>query len=110
MVVPNGPEMATLFLAVSSCATSAPLNSGYKESDFNFYFSDLNAKALIIQADLDSHARSAAEARNLPIIELIPKIDEEAGRFSLSSQNALLPIDKNFETAKDVALVSGQCI
>lgn len=37
IVVPNGPEMATAFLAVSTCATSAPLNSAYRESEFNFF-------------------------------------------------------------------------
>ena len=105
IVMPNGPEMATLFLAVSSCATSAPLNSEYKESDFDFYLTDLNAKALIIHAELDSAARRAAEAHNLPIIELIPKIDDEAGRFSLSSQKNLHPVERKFTTSEDVALV-----
>src|SRR5205823_12813276 len=31
IVLPNGPEMATAFLAVSAYATTAPLNPAYRE-------------------------------------------------------------------------------
>ena len=50
IVLPNGPEMATSFLAVASGCTSAPLNPAYKEDEFAFYLSDLNARALIVEA------------------------------------------------------------
>ena len=60
VVLPNGPEMATAFLAVASCAVCAPLNPGYKESEFDFYLSDLDVRALIIQAGDTSPARTAA--------------------------------------------------
>ena len=49
MVIPDGPEMAVAFLAVASAATSAPLNSAYSSNEFDFYLSDLNVKALIVQ-------------------------------------------------------------
>src|SRR5215831_10422235 len=32
IVLPNGPEMATSFLGVACCATSAPLNPAYRAS------------------------------------------------------------------------------
>jgi oxalate---CoA ligase len=48
IVLPNGPEMASAFLAVARVATAAPLNPGYRESEFYLYLSDLNAKALLI--------------------------------------------------------------
>lgn len=105
IVVPNGPEMAVAFLAVSSCATSAPLNCGYRESEFNFYFSDLNAKALIVQSGIESAASSAALARNIPIIELTPRIEDGAGIFMLSSEKASQIVDKEFAQPEDVALV-----
>ena len=47
IVLPNGPEMATAFLGVASGATSAPLNPAYRAGEFDFYLSDLNAKALL---------------------------------------------------------------
>ena len=50
IVLPNGPEMATAFLAVASAATSAPLNPAYRQDEFEFYLSDLNAKALIVES------------------------------------------------------------
>ena len=63
IVLPNGPEMASAFLTVASIATAAPLNPGYRESEFDFYLSDLNAKALLILAGMDSPARAVANAR-----------------------------------------------
>ena len=37
IVLPNGPEMAAAFLAIASASVAAPLNPGYKESEFDFY-------------------------------------------------------------------------
>ena len=105
IVVPNGPEMAVVFLAVSACATSAPLNSGYRESEFDFYFSDLNAKAVIVQSGIDSPARKAAQACNIPIIELTPRIEDEAGVFTLSCEKAPEVADKGFAQPEDPALM-----
>ncbi len=59
-MLPNGPEMATAFLAVASVATSAPLNPAYREEDFEFYIEDLKAKALIVEAGSASPALLAA--------------------------------------------------
>ena len=49
IVLPNGPEMATAFLGVASAATSAPLNPGYRAEEFDFYLSDLEARAVLVQ-------------------------------------------------------------
>ena len=65
IVLPNGPEMVTAFLGVASGATSAPLNPGYRKDDFEFYLSDLGAKALITQSDLDTTARDVAKALDI---------------------------------------------
>ena len=82
IVLPNGPEMVVVFVAVAAGATSAPLNPAYRANEFDFYLSDLNAKALIIQSELDSPARAVAEARGIPIIELSPVLEAEAGIFT----------------------------
>src|SRR5256885_1558826 len=47
IVLPNGPEMAVSFLAVSAVATAAPLNPAYSTDEFEFYLSDLKAKAVL---------------------------------------------------------------
>jgi oxalate---CoA ligase len=43
----NGPEMVLSFFAAAECATAAPLNPKYKPEEFNFYYEDTQAKALI---------------------------------------------------------------
>ena len=103
IVLPNGSEMATAFLAVAACATSAPLNPGYSASEFDFYLNDLNAKALIVQSGLDSPAKEVAAARNIPIIELIPQ--SEAGIFHLVGDTKLQRVDSAVTSSEDIALV-----
>jgi len=105
IVLPNGPEMAVAFLAVASGATCAPLNPAYGANEFDFYLSDLNAKALIIHADLNSPAARVAQAHNIPVIELSPILEAEAGVFKLSSDQMVAPTDGDFAQLDDVALV-----
>ncbi len=88
IVLPNGPEMATAFLAVAAGATAAPLNPAYQEPEFKFFLADLKAKALLIQAGTDSPARQVATQLSIPIIELIPCLDLASGIFTLSGATA----------------------
>ncbi len=88
-VLPNGPEMAVAFVAVSASATCAPLNPAYRESEFAFYLSDLRARALIVQEGIKSPARAAARNLGIPIIELSPRRESEAGIFTLLDANGL---------------------
>ncbi|MGN6548564.1 MAG: AMP-binding protein, partial [Pararhizobium sp.] len=44
IVLPNGPEMASAFISVAACATTAPLNPAYRAEEFEFYLTDLGAK------------------------------------------------------------------
>src|SRR5215470_6471695 len=48
LVLPDGPETAAALLAVAAIATCAPLNPSYTSNEFDFYLSDLEAKALIV--------------------------------------------------------------
>ena len=105
IVLPNGPEMAAAFLAVAASATSAPLNPNYRQSEFDFYLSDLQAKALMIAADLDSPARDVARSRGLSIIELETDNDAPAGLFTLSGSPQPQRNDGGFAQPDDVALV-----
>jgi len=105
VVLPNGPEMAAAFLAVAASASSAPLNPTYRAREFDFHLSDLNAKALIIQCGMDSPARAVAQALGIPIIELLPAPEEEAGVFTLSSERTGCPVYSGLARSDDVALV-----
>jgi len=105
IVLPNGPEMAVTFLAMASGATCAPLNPSYSYNEFDFYLTDLNAKALIIQSGMDSPAIDAAKNKGISIIELSPIHKSEAGIFTLKGDEQNFTIDNCFAETDDVALV-----
>lgn len=107
IVLPNGPEMAAAFVAIAAGATTAPLNPAYKAEEFEFYLSDLDARALLIPQGLESPARAVAAARGIPIIELIPATDGPAGSFTLQPPPSLSdsPAQGGAAQAQDVALV-----
>ena len=79
IVLPNGPEMATAFLAVGSHAVAAPLNPSYTHDEFRFYMEDLGAKLLV--ASHDTPARAAAESLGIPVVDI--EAGEAAGDFAL---------------------------
>jgi len=85
-VLPNGPEMAVAFVAVSAGATCAPLNPSYRASELDFAMSDLNARALVVWSGLDSPARQVARRRRIRIVELAPSLEAEAGIFELTGE------------------------
>ena len=62
IVLPNGPEMASAFISVAAGATAAPLNPAYREDEYRFYLEDLNAKALLVEADSQSPSIKVAGA------------------------------------------------
>ncbi len=59
IVLPNGPEMAIMFLAAATTGCAAPLNPKYREDEFRFYLNDLDAKVLV---SLNSGAEAARAA------------------------------------------------
>jgi len=105
LVLPNGPETATAFLSVSACATSAPLNPGYRTEEFDFYLSDLKAKALIVPSGSDSPAIIVAKRRDIPVIELIANKDREAGVFELMCPFSCGSAPVEYAHPEDTALV-----
>lgn len=86
IVLPNGPEMATSFVATASAATAAPLNPSYRHDEFDFYMSDINTKALIVEEGSTSPAVGVAKDRGIMLITLKPDPASGAGAFTLSSE------------------------
>ena len=86
IVLPNGPEMATAFIAIGSGATAAPLNPTYKGEEFEFYLSDLGAKALVVEAGSTSPAVAMAEKLGIMLVTLTPDPESGAGAFTLSAK------------------------
>ena len=85
VALPNGPEMAAACIAVAANATCAPLNPNYRAREFDFCLSDLNARALMVPAGVDSPARSIAERRGIRVIDLAWEPTEPAGTFTLGA-------------------------
>lgn len=105
MVTPNGLEMASAFLAVSSAATFAPLNPGCRTNEFDFYLTDLGAKALIVPSSADSPAIAIARQHAIAIIELSPVAESDTGIFSIQSEKLPAISQGGFAQADDVALI-----
>ncbi|MET0431376.1 MAG: acyl--CoA ligase [Hyphomicrobium sp.] len=106
IVLPNGPEMATAFVATASAATAAPLNPAYRADEFDFYMSDINSKALIVEEGSTSPAVAVAEKRNITIITLKPDPAHGAGAFTLSAETSReQPETPGPAESEDVALI-----
>lgn len=105
IVLPNGPEMATTFLAVAACATAAPLNPAYRAEEFRFYLEDLKAKALIVRDAEDTPAIGVARDLSIPVIPLSPRTDEPAGRFELTIEAGEPTAAGGLAQPDDIALV-----
>jgi acyl-CoA synthetase (AMP-forming)/AMP-acid ligase II/acetyltransferase-like isoleucine patch superfamily enzyme/acyl carrier protein len=104
VVLPNGPDMAVAFAGVAAGATCAPLNPAYRANEFEFYLTDLGAKALLVGSELDSPAREVAGRHGIPILELKPDPEGAAGVFRLP-ETATTPSTVSFAAPGDTALV-----
>jgi oxalate---CoA ligase len=89
IVLDNGPNMASSFLAVAAAATAAPLNPGYRADEFEFYLSDLHAVLVIVEADKPSPVLEVAAKLNIPIARLVPVPAQGAGVFTLAFPDGL---------------------
>ena len=107
IVLPNGPAMAAAFITIGGAATAAPLNPGYKESEFEFYLTDLKAQALIVEAEAKTPALEVARRLGIPIIELLPQPSEGAGSFVLKPSGGMISpaVSTGPAEAGDIALV-----
>jgi len=85
IVLPNGPEMATAFVTIAGAATTAPLNPAYRADEFEFYLSDLDARALVLDATGNAAAEEVAARLKIPVIRLEVAAGVPAGTFTLRS-------------------------
>ena len=105
IVLPNGPEMATCFVACACAVASAPLNPAYRADEFEFYLDDLQAKALIVERGSASPAVAAARKRGVQVIELVVAEGAPAGQFTLGEAPAAPCAHPGPAEAQDVAMV-----
>jgi acyl-CoA synthetase (AMP-forming)/AMP-acid ligase II len=86
IVLPNGPEMATAFLSVAACATTAPLNPAYRAEELDFYLSDIGARAILVAEDEAGPAVTVAEKLGIGVLRLIALRDAPAGSFRIEGK------------------------
>ncbi len=105
IVLPNGPAMASCFVAVAAATSAAPLNPAYRDAEFEFYLDDLAPTAMILAAGDVSPARDVATRAGIPIIELIEDSTQAAGTFQLAVQARSTAGARHVPDAEDIALV-----
>ncbi|MFT5001506.1 MAG: acyl-CoA synthetase (AMP-forming)/AMP-acid ligase II [Paracoccaceae bacterium] len=103
IVLPNGVNMATAFLAVGNACIAAPLNPAYKADEFRFYINDLSAK-LLITDDPDGPAAMAAKELKVAVAIVSTEPSIPAGMFTLSLKDGT-PLALNEAKPADEALV-----
>lgn len=104
MVLPNGPEMATAFLAIACSATTAPLNPSYQAPEFEFFLSDLGTRVLILPEGFETPALDVAFSLGIPVLRLTPD-QSGSGLFSLSGPSLGIAASPGIAEPEDVALV-----
>ena len=108
IVLTNGPEMATCYMACASGSTSAPLNPAYRADEFEFYLSDLNAKVLIVEQGSSSPAIAVAQKLGLRVVDLVVSEGAPAGGFSLHARDGAAVAETasgGFSEASDIGMV-----
>lgn len=107
LVLPNGPEMLTAFLAVACGAGGAPLNPSLTGGEFDSAFQDLRIGEVMVPASTESPARAVAKKRGLPVFELSFDPNDPAGIFTLGGRKTVSNPIRNpaFAGDDDIALV-----
>ena len=105
LVCSNGPEAATAFLGITAFAACAPLNPGYRASEFEFYLSDLRPRAVVLESGLDSAVREVANAAGIPVWDLAPQAGSAAGVFELAGSAGAAEGSPAVPAPGDIALL-----
>jgi acyl-CoA synthetase (AMP-forming)/AMP-acid ligase II len=105
IVLPNGPEMAACFVACVSGVASAPLNPAYRADEFEFYLTDLRAKALIVEKGSASPAVEVAGRLGVRVVELLPDPNAGAGSFTLDLAPGTPAANGGYAQAYDESMV-----
>ncbi len=86
LVSRNSAESIACYLAITAANVAVPLNPGYRDEEFAFYFEDLGVKALVVAGAPE--AERVAHRRGLPVLSVgaavphvgAPRADVDRGR------------------------------
>ena len=105
LVVDNGPEAASAFLALAGAAVCAPLNPAYREAELDFYLGDLGARLVVVGRGTSTPVREVAANRGIEVLELEPDSSGGAGAFALAGTEAATGSVDAGPAPDDVALM-----
>jgi len=105
LAMPNGPEMATLLIAVSDCAACAPLNPALDTASCRHLIEQMRIDALVVADVDDSPAREVAMALGVPVGRVVFAPTEGAGTFELSLKTGRDPVAPNRPRPSDVSML-----
>ncbi|RWB73523.1 MAG: AMP-dependent synthetase [Mesorhizobium sp.] len=105
IVLPNGPEMATAFIAVAVAASTAPLNPAYRADELDFYLSDIGVKAILVGKDEAGPSVEVAERLGIPVLRLVVPDGSPAGVFRIEGGPVGSPVASGLAEDSDTALL-----
>jgi len=84
VVLPNGPELGAVSMAIASGAVCAPLNPAFGDAELRFYLGDLEPAALVLAASDQRRARAIASSLGIRCLDVDWKSDAPAGAHALT--------------------------
>jgi acyl-CoA synthetase (AMP-forming)/AMP-acid ligase II len=98
IILPNGPYMASSFLAISSYMSAAPLNPNYKADEYKFYLNDLKPKMVLVEPNSSNSVVEVAKKLKIPVCEIKIKEDQPTGSFDLfNNESDYSEPEENYE-------------
>ncbi|MGB7946323.1 MAG: AMP-binding protein, partial [Candidatus Binatia bacterium] len=105
IALPNGLELAALFLGVSCAAISVPLNPSYREHELESYLSELRASALLVPSGAHGASSAVTQRHRIPVVELDSALHTSAGLFTLRASGRALSGGQDRLAPDHVALI-----
>ncbi len=105
IILPNGPEMASAFVSLAACATTAPLNPAYRAEELDFYLSDIGAKAILVGQDEQGPSVAVAEKLGIAVLRLSFDTTDPAGTFTIDGPAVGPAVATGVAEDDDIALL-----
>jgi acyl-CoA synthetase (AMP-forming)/AMP-acid ligase II/thioesterase domain-containing protein len=86
LLMPTGPDAIVASLALTSCATSLPLNPGLRAAELELKLRQLRADGVLVGADAGAEALAAASSCGLPVIRLSSDPGVAVGDFRIDGE------------------------
>jgi acyl-CoA synthetase (AMP-forming)/AMP-acid ligase II len=107
LALPPGPELAVALLGVASTATCVPMPPD--DERLETYLSDWHVKAVILPWGEHDNAYTAVNRHGIPVLELTPVPETDAGFFALTGHTHFTPARRELPHDDDLALILPPC-